>query len=169
MALSAAPRAPCCPQNVTPRPVPARVLTEAVIERRLKKGIKNFPELMMADRRMMPHSRGAAYCPALKSGLQNWIGLNWRNGDKYTVRPCPSTLFDAPQQEGCSGEERNASGAENGNGNCADQVDYEKKRETFAASVRTLQDPNASVKEKNLLLKQCIEKNQLQQKTKRIG
>ncbi len=47
------------------------------------------------------------------------------------------------------------------------RVDYEKKRETFAASVRTLQDPNASVKEKNLLLKQCIEKNQLQQKTQK--
>lgn len=46
------------------------------------------------------------------------------------------------------------------------RVDYEKKRETFAAAVRTLQDPNASVKEKNLLLKQCIERINYNRKPK---
>ena len=38
------------------------------------------------------------------------------------------------------------------------KVDYVKKRETFVSAVNSLRDPDVSIKEKNLLLKQCIEK-----------
>lgn len=105
---------------------------------------------------------GAAMQQQLISRLENRLAelerLELAQWDKYTQEAMPKHIFDqlnlkvTQEKDAVLLELKKAKEA------VPPKVDYAKKRETFASAVKSLQDPAASVREQNLLLKQCIER-----------
>ena len=105
---------------------------------------------------------GAAMQQQLISRLETRLAeldrLELAQWDKYTQEAMPKHIFDqlnlkvTQEKDAVLLELKKAKEA------VPPKVDYAKKRETFASAVKSLQDPAASVREQNLLLKQCIER-----------
>lgn len=130
--------------------------TESVIEA-MEKAIADFdlkletaPEADMALQEQV--------VAQLEKRLDELNRLELAQWDKYTQERMPKHIFD--QLNDRLIQERNSvlSELQAAKAEVPQKIDYAQKRETFAATVKTLQDPDASIKEKNLLLKQCIEK-----------
>ncbi|MFR2043681.1 MAG: hypothetical protein ACLS4A_12635 [Oscillospiraceae bacterium] len=161
----------CAPRLVCPNQAECHTascslpeFTGAVIEA-LEKGIKNF-ELMMADAPEDDASQQERLVAQLEKRLAELDRLELAQWDKYTQEAMPKHVFDALNKKVVQEKEETLQALKTAMETVPISVDYEKKRETFAAAVRTLQDPNASVKEKNLLLKQCIERINYNRKPK---
>lgn len=161
----------CAPRLVCPNQAECHTascslpeFTEAVIEA-LEKGIKNF-ELMMADAPEDDATQQERLIAQLEKRLAELDRLELAQWDKYTQEAMPKHVFDALNKKVVQEKEETLQALKTAMETVPIRVDYEKKRETFAAAVRTLQDPNASVKEKNLLLKQCIERIDYNRKPK---
>lgn len=78
--------------------------------------------------------------------------------DKYTREGMPKHIFDQLNRDVTQEKENVQRELQAARETVPKKVDYAKKRETFVSAVTSLRDPNVSVKEKNLLLKQCIGK-----------
>ena len=161
----------CAPRLVCPNQAECHTascslpeFTEAVIEA-LEKGIKNF-ELMMADAPEDDATQQERLIAQLEKRLAELDRLELAQWDKYTQEAMPKHVFDALNKKVVQEKEETLQALKTAMETVPIRVDYEKKRETFAAAVRTLQDPDASVKEKNLLLKQCIERINYNRKPK---
>ena len=94
----------------------------------------------------------------LERRLDELDRLELAQWDKYTQEAMPKHIFDRLNEKVIRERDEVMQQLAEARNTIPQRVDYAQRRETFMATVRTLQDPDASVKEKNLLLKQCIEK-----------
>ena len=94
----------------------------------------------------------------LERRLDELDALELSQWDKYTQEGMPKHIFERLNDKVIRERDEVMLQLTEARTTIPPKVDYAQKRETFSATVRTLKDPEASVKEKNLLLKQCIEK-----------
>lgn len=78
--------------------------------------------------------------------------------DKYTQEGMPKHIFDQLNEKVIQERTSVLEQIKLAKDTVPPKVDYVQKRMTFIATVNSLRDPNVSIKEKNLLLKQCIDK-----------
>lgn len=113
---------------------------------------------------------GAAMQQQLISRLENRLSelerLELAQWDKYTQEAMPKHIFDQLNQKVTQEKDAVLLELKKAKEAVPPKVDYAKKRETFASAVKSLQDPAASVREQNLLLKQCIERINYSRKEK---
>lgn len=77
--------------------------------------------------------------------------------DKYTQEAMPKHIFEQLHAKLLADRENAEQELQAAQTAVPLREEFEKKRETFAATIATLQDPDASVKEQNKLLKECIQ------------
>lgn len=94
----------------------------------------------------------------LEKRMQELERLELSQWDKYTQEAMPKSIFEQLNQKVTREKEAVQQQLMEARAAVPQKIDYVQKRATFAATVKSLRDPDASVKEKNLLLKQCIEK-----------
>ena len=78
--------------------------------------------------------------------------------DNYTQESMPKHIFDRLNEKLIQEREEALRALNEARSTLPPRVDYAQKRDTFRTTVISLQDPDASIKEKNMLLKQCIER-----------
>lgn len=78
--------------------------------------------------------------------------------DKYTQEAMPRNIFDQLKDKITREREDARQALQTAQTAAPKRVDYEARRNTFYAALELLQDPDAAVREVNLLLKKCIEK-----------
>lgn len=78
--------------------------------------------------------------------------------DKYTQEAMPQAIFRKLNQKLLEEKASVRQQLQATRAIVPPREDYLKKRASFVAAVRTLKDPQASIQEKNLLLKSCIER-----------
>lgn len=94
----------------------------------------------------------------LEKRLEELDRLELAQWDKYTQEAMPKHIFEQLNQKVTQEKDTVLRELKTAKETVPPKVDYAQKRETFAAAVKTLQNPNASVKEQNQLLKQCIDR-----------
>lgn len=94
----------------------------------------------------------------LEKRLEELDRLELSQWDKYTQEAMPKHIFEKLNQKVIQEKENAQQELQTALATVPPKINYTKKRETFAATLKTLRDPDASIKEKNLLLKQCVEK-----------
>ncbi|MDY4581644.1 MAG: recombinase family protein [Candidatus Faecousia sp.] len=94
----------------------------------------------------------------LEKRLEELDRLELAQWDKYTQEAMPKHIFEQLNQKVTQEKATVLLELKTAKETVPPKVDYTQKRETFAAAVKTLQNPNASVKEQNQLLKQCIDR-----------
>lgn len=78
--------------------------------------------------------------------------------EKYTQEAMPKHIFDQLNQKVIQEKESVQKDLKEAKELVPQKIDYAQKRETFVTAVNSLKNPDVSIKEKNLLLKQCIDK-----------
>lgn len=78
--------------------------------------------------------------------------------EKYTLEAMPKHVFDQLNQKVTQEKESVQRDLKSARETVPQKIDYAQKRETFVTAVNSLKDPDVSIREKNLLLKQCIDK-----------
>ncbi len=76
--------------------------------------------------------------------------------DKYTQEDMPRHIFEKLHQRLLENRAATQQALEDAKKSIPQKIDYAKKRATFASAIASLQNQDASVKEQNQLLKQCI-------------
>lgn len=94
----------------------------------------------------------------LEKRLEELDRLELSQWDKYTQEAMPKHIFEKLNQKVIQEKGIVQQELQTARTAVPPRIDYAKKRETFATTLKTLRDPDASIKEKNLLLKQCVEK-----------
>lgn len=94
----------------------------------------------------------------LKKRLQELDRLEFSQWDKYTQEGMPKHIFDQLNEKVIRERDEVLRELRDAQSAVPQKVDYAQKRETFVSAVSSLKNPDISIKEKNLLLKQCIEK-----------
>lgn len=94
----------------------------------------------------------------LEKRLDELDRLELAQWDKYTQESMPKHIFERLNEKVIREREETLQALAEAKNTVPEFVDYAQKRETFMSALRTLQDPDSSIKEKNLLLKQCIDK-----------
>ena len=89
--------------------------------------------------------------------------------DKYTQEGMPKHIFDQLNEKVLREKAETQEALCTARDTLPEPVDYEKKRATFADALRALEDPDAPVKEKNMLLKKCIDRIEYNRKKKETG
>lgn len=78
--------------------------------------------------------------------------------DKYTQEAMPRHIFEQLRDKIAHERAESQSGLELARSAVTERIDYEQQRETFRSALDMIQDPSASVRQVNLLLKRCISK-----------
>lgn len=78
--------------------------------------------------------------------------------DKYTREGMPKHIFDQLNEKVLREKEEVQQALCTAKDAVPERVDYTQKKATFSRALELLQDPDAPVREKNLLLKECIER-----------
>lgn len=78
--------------------------------------------------------------------------------DKYTQEAMPRHIFEKLKDKLGRERQETQQSLKTAREIVPERVNYEKRRATFYAALDLLQDPDASVRETNLLLKKCIKK-----------
>lgn len=78
--------------------------------------------------------------------------------DKYTQEAMPRHIFEKLKDKIEHERKETSQALETARKSVPPQVDYEQRRATFYTALELVQDPNAPVREVNLLLKKCIKK-----------
>lgn len=94
----------------------------------------------------------------LEKRLEELDRLELAQWDKYTQEGMPKHIFEKLNRNVVIEKENVQKELQSARETVPKKVDYAQKRETFSSAVISLRDPDTSVKEKNLLLKKCIEK-----------
>lgn len=130
--------------------------TEEVVEA-LKRAIADF-DLKMENAPEDDTALQAQVIAKLEKRLDELDRLELSQWDKYTQEGMPKHIFEQLNRKVTQEKDSVLQELKSAKETVPPKVDYAQKRETFAAAVEKLQDPDASIKEINLLLKQCIEK-----------
>lgn len=123
-------------------------LEDAIADFDLK--LENAPEDNVATQEQIIHQLEVRLAELDKLELSQW--------DKYTQECMPKHIFDQLNEKVIREREEVLQELRTAQDTVPPKVDYVQKRETFVTAVNSLKDPDTSVKEKNLLLKQCIDK-----------
>ncbi len=130
--------------------------TDAVIEA-LEKAIADFDLKLESE----PDESAAVQeriVAQLEKRLAELDRLELAQWDKYTQEGMPKHIFEQLNRNVVREKESVQKELQSARETVPKKVDYAQKRETFVSAVKSLRDPDTSVKEKNLLLKKCIEK-----------
>lgn len=130
--------------------------TEHVIDA-LEKAISDFTlkiEEAPEDSAAMQEKKIAQY----ENRLAELERLEIAQWDKYTQEAMPKHIFEKLNEKVLTERELVQKELQEARDAVPATVDYIRKRETFVQAVTSLKNPAASVKEKNMLIKQCIEK-----------
>lgn len=92
----------------------------------------------------------------LRKRLEELDRLELAQWDKYTKEGMPKHIFDRLNQDLLDERENVIATLHTAENETALKAEYIQKKETFQAAVQLLQDEGATVKEQNLLLKQCV-------------
>jgi len=131
-------------------------LTEAVISA-LENAIADF-DLKLAATPEDDAALQSQVVAQLEKRLEDLDRLELSQWDKYTQEAMPKHIFEQLNQKVLQEKENVQKELQATRAAVPPRIDYAQKRETFATTLKTLRDPDASIKEKNLLLKKCIEK-----------
>lgn len=153
----------CLPRMVCPNQTACRTasctmaeFTEAVIEA-MNAAITDFTLKLEAA----PEDNAAAQrqlIVQLEKRLDDLDQLELAQWDKYTQDGMPKHIFERLNEKLIRDRAETMEALSKAREQILTSVNYESKIETFITAVKTLQDPDASIKEKNVLLKQCIDK-----------
>lgn len=138
--------------------------TEAVIEA-LEEVIADF-DLKLASAPEDDTALQAQVITRLEKRLDELERLELSQWDKYTQEAMPKHIFDQLNKKVTQEKDSVLQELKAAKEAVPKKINYARKRETFAATVKTLRDPDASIKEKNLLLKQCVDKIVYERKRK---
>ena len=94
----------------------------------------------------------------LERRLEELDRLELAQWDKYTQEGMPKHIFDRLNEKVIQERDEVLRALNDARNTLPQKVDYAQKRDTFRTTVESLQNPEASIKEKNMLLKQCVEK-----------
>ncbi|MGM9669746.1 MAG: recombinase family protein [Faecousia sp.] len=130
--------------------------SDAVIDA-LEKAIADFDIKLASnqDDQILIHEQVIA---RLESRLNELDRIELSQWDKYTQEAMPKHIFDRLNEKVIQERTAVLSQLEAAKRTIPPKEDYAQKRMTFISAVNSLKDAEVSVKEKNLLLKQCIEK-----------
>lgn len=78
--------------------------------------------------------------------------------DKYTQEGMPKLVFDQLNAKVLAEKENVERALSKARNTLPEPIDYERKKQTFHEALEALQDPSVSIRKKNILLKQCIER-----------
>lgn len=131
-------------------------LTEEVIEA-LEKAIKDF-DIKIEEAQDENFALQEQIIVQLEKRLTELDRLELAQWEKYTQEGMPKHIFDSLNERVLKEKEKTAASLLEAKSAVPVKVDYSRKRETFVSTVQSLRDPDATIKEKNLLLKQCIER-----------
>ena len=130
--------------------------TEAVIDA-LEGAIADF-DLKLENAPDENAALQAQIIAQLEKRLEDLDRLELAQWDKYTQEGMPKHIFEQLNKKVTQEKDSVQKELTAARKAVPQKVDYVKKRETFVSAVNSLRDPDVSIKEKNLLLKQCIEK-----------
>lgn len=94
----------------------------------------------------------------LEKRLDELDRLELSQWEKYTAESMPKHIFEQLNQSLIKERAEVQASLREARESAPQKQDYIRKKETFQAALRLLQDENATVKEQNLLLKQCIDR-----------
>jgi hypothetical protein len=86
--------------------------------------------------------------------------------EKYALESMPKTVFDTLNEKLLKEREEVQQALYDAKESMPEPVDFEAKRVLFSEALATLQDPDAPALQKNILLKQCIERIDFSRKQK---
>ena len=89
--------------------------------------------------------------------------------DKYTQEGMPKHIFEQLNSKVLAEKEEVQQALCTAKGAAPKPIDYQVKRQTFQAALDALMDPEIPAKEKNLLLKECIERIEYKRERKKSG
>lgn len=130
--------------------------TEAVIDA-MEQAIENF-RLRLEDPAPDDSYLQKQLITKLEKRLEELDNLEIAQWEKYTQEGMPKHIFDRLNEKVIRERDETVLALKTAKETASESVDYAQKYETFTATVKSLKDPNASVKEKNQLIKLCIEK-----------
>lgn len=131
-------------------------LTEEVIEA-LEKAIKDF-DIKIEEAEDDNFAVQEQIIIQLEKRLAELDRLELAQWDKYTQEGMPKHIFDSLNEKVLKEKEKTMQALQEAKEVVPVKVDYTRKRDTFVSTVQSLRDPDASIREKNLLLKQCIDR-----------
>lgn len=148
----------CCPNQPECGTASCTVeeFTDAVIEA-MEKAIADFT-LKLEEAPDDTAAVQTRLIEQLEKRLDELDKLELSQWDKYTQEGMPKHIFDRLNEKVIREREETLESLAKAKETVPKSVDYAQKRETFQSALKTLQDPDASIKEKNILLKQCIDK-----------
>lgn len=94
----------------------------------------------------------------LEKRLEDLDRLELAQWEKYTTESMPKHIFERLNQSLIKEREEVQKALQEAIDSAPQKQDFIRKKETFQAAVCLLQDESATVKEQNMLLKQCIER-----------
>lgn len=130
--------------------------TESVIEA-LKNAVTDFT-LKMEDAEEDTASIHRQLITQLEKRLDDLDALEISQWDKYTQEGMPKHIFEKLNDKVIREREETMQALREAKESTPETIDYARKCETFRTTLQSLHNPNASIKEQNLLLKQCISK-----------
>ncbi len=128
--------------------------TAAVIEA-MESQISDF-DLKIANSQEDSSILQAQRIAALEKRLDELDRQELSMWDKYTQEDMPRHIFDRLHKKLLTDRTAAETELEELRSTVPVAIDYQQKKATFTAALFSLQDPNASVKQQNLLLRQCI-------------
>lgn len=131
-------------------------ITEAVIDA-MEQAIADFT-LKLEDDSEGESMIQSNLIAKLEKHLYELDALELSQWDKYTQDGMPKHIFDKLNAKLIHDRDETMLALRTAQESMSNVIDYADRRETFLSTLRTLQDPDATVKEQNLLLKQCISK-----------
>lgn len=105
----------------------------------------------------------------LEKRLEDLNKLELSQWDKYTQEDMPKHIFDQLNEKVLREKAETQAALCTARDTMPEPVDYENKRTMFSDALRALEDPEAPVKEKNLLLKKCIDRIEYRRNKKNTG
>lgn len=94
----------------------------------------------------------------LEKRLDDLDALEIAQWDKYTQEGMPKHIFERLNNKLIRDREETMEALRNAKETLPETIDYASRRESFRSTLRSLLNPDATVKEQNLLLKKCISK-----------
>jgi DNA invertase Pin-like site-specific DNA recombinase len=133
-----------------------QVLQEAIADFDLQIKTNNNDTLLLHNQLIQQHEKRLEELTALE--VSQW--------EKYTLEDMPKHVFDMLNQKVLAEKAEVQQALCTMRDSVPEPVDYEKKKLLFSDALATFLDPEAPVKDKNLLMKQCIDRIEYDRKKK---
>ncbi len=136
-----------------------KILQEAIADFELQIKISGNDTTILHQQLIEQHERRLEELNALE--VSQW--------EKYTLEEMPKHVFDLLNQKVLAEKAEVQQALCTMRDSVPEPVDYEKKKALFSDALAALLDPEAPIKNKNLLLKKCIDRIDYDRKTKEGG